>query len=148
MTPTPQQLSRSLIDLGRGYEAEILGVVPNPALGAHIKTQAKRIADRVRDDDPRLAAFAPFTDAAGYVWMPETLHDYWGAASALHWSFERWLTELAYTLTHHKPYVEGGLAELEEAGATADRLRDQGFRPVVADGNANLILKRDVKAAE
>lgn len=145
MIPTPQQLSQSLIDLARGYEAEIVGTMPDPALGNHIKTMAKRLADRIRADDQRLAAFAPFTDVAGYVWMPATLHGYWKRAEREFYSFERWLTELAQMLDHHTPLIPSGIAELEREGGLVDQLRERGYRPIAGDEHG-LILKRDPRA--
>jgi hypothetical protein len=127
VVPTPRQLAEALTDLGHGYEAEVLGMRPDPQLGQHIITMAKRLVDRVQPGDPRLASFARHTDAAGYAWLPETLHDFYAYAAGAHWSFERWLTELAAAIDLLPTPDPASIAGWAAAGDTADRLGRDGF---------------------
>jgi hypothetical protein len=126
-TPTPRQLAEALTDLGRGYQAEVLGIRPDPQLGQHLITMAKRLVDRVQPTDQRLTAFARHTDTAGYAWLPEALHAMHVAAFVGHWSFERWLTELAAAVAVLPTPDPATIAGWAVAGDTADRLGRDGF---------------------
>lgn len=127
LTPTPRQLAEALTDLGRGYQAEVLGIRPDPQLGQHLITMAKRLVDRVLPTDPRLAKFARHADAGGYVWLPESLHAMHVAAFVGQWSFERWLTELADAVAVLPTPDPAAIAGWAVAGETADRLGRDGF---------------------
>jgi hypothetical protein len=150
--PTPAQLAASLADLAAGYDAEIVGLgQPDPALGRHIAAMARRIGRRVPAWDPRLAAFAPHTDPAGYVWLTDNrLPAYLAEAAAGQWSFERWLSGLADLAQTAEPPDPDELASLAADGQHVDQLRAAGFRPTEAhlgpDGGG-FILKRSTAGA-
>lgn len=146
-TPTPQQLATSLLDVALGYDAELVGTRPDPALGQHIRAMAKRVHDRVPAGDPRLDAFAPFTDPSGYVWLhADALHSLLTQAAAGHWSFERWLTSLADLARTLPPPDPADLAALAAEGARVDQLSRSGYRPTEMRPGG-LVLKRTGGAA-
>ncbi|MFI9552632.1 hypothetical protein [Nonomuraea endophytica] len=99
MIPTPIQLAEALQDLGYGYANPPACMTPNRLLGRYLIQMGKRVVDRVRADDPRLAAFEGVTDQDGYPWLsaePESgEHPVFRRAAAESWSFERAMTELS-----------------------------------------------------
>lgn len=144
--PTPQQLSDSLGDVGRVFTIEIVGGVtePDPELGRHVMAMAKRIANRVAADDPRLAAFAAWTDSTGYTWVGEfdDLRPVLAQAMAESWSFERWLSAIAEVFTNRPAPDDDFLDEAAEDGAHMDRAAAAGFRPRAIMPGGGLILTR------
>lgn len=130
-TPTPAQLAEAVTDLGRGYSAEIVGlpISPDPQLGARLTVNAKRIKDRIKPDDPRLASFAGHTDPNGYFWAPESVHRYLTVADET-WSFERWFTGLAEATAAVPARPSRDLVELAADAAVFDSFGRSGLRPV------------------
>lgn len=138
--PTPQTLAESLLDLGGGFTETVED--PNVPLGTHITLQAKRILDRVRADDPRLASFAGQTDATGYVWIAAHTFDFLIQAMNESWSFERWFTALAEQVAEMEPLPDDYFAELSSARKQVEAMAKQGFT-CTARRDGGLIFTRE-----
>lgn len=146
---TVSQLAESLLDVGYSYQAEIpyLGFAADLDIAVYVVAQAQRIAERIPESDPRLAAFTPFTDATGYVWFPNSgrdgpVHAVLAQATREHWSFERWFTAIAEALTGitEHPSAED-LAGLAERGEVSDQMHEQGYQ-VSSIGDGGVIWTR------
>jgi hypothetical protein len=131
-TPIPARLAESLIDIGHGFTAEVAGA-PDPAVGNHIKTMARRVASRITDDDQRLTAFADRTDTDGYVWFDADILPYLTEAAAQPWSFERWFTGLAQAMARLDPMDPDDITEMQTLRRTFETIRDQGYSLVRAN---------------
>ncbi|GII89651.1 hypothetical protein Ssi03_76410 [Sphaerisporangium siamense] len=136
--PTPRALAESLVDLGSGFITEV-GGEPNPMLGHHIHTMAKRLTDRVQSGDTRLTAFEGITDAGGYVWLGTHLAECLAEAMRESWSFERWFTTLAQEVARTEPLAPEKLAELRAMRTELDGWRDQGLRLTEIDRATGLV---------
>ncbi|MGW0805966.1 hypothetical protein [Nonomuraea sp. NPDC002799] len=143
MTPTPASLTDSLLDLGGGFSETVLP--PNVPLGNYITQQAKRIADRIRTDDPRLASFAGQTDPTGYVWFSCYTFGFFTEAMNDSWSFERWFTALAAEAARLEPLSEEYFAEVAAARQQVDQMARQGFTCQARPGGG-LIFTKDEEA--
>lgn len=148
-TPTPAQLSDALLDVARGYSAELVGLgTPNPQLGEHLAAHAKRIPTRVGSEDPRLNSFTGHTDATGYTWWPDAARTYLEDDTNRLWSFERWFTGLAAACAAAPELSSSELAELAEDAAQYEAMRRTGLHPVEithAGGTSAVVFKRPTK---
>lgn len=137
--PTPASLAESLTDFGQGFITEVFGN-PVPALGAHIQAMAKRVADRIEANDPKLIAFQSHTDLDGYVWLSSTLHDLLAQAMRESWSFDRWFTALAQEVARADPFDADELAELLAGRRQFDAFRAQGLRLAELDYTTGAVV--------
>lgn len=144
MIPTPTSLAESIRDLAKGYDTELVGTLrPDPIVGHYLSAMARRVADRIPGGDPRRHAFAPFTDETGYVWLDTNqLGEFFSAAAAGKWSFERWFNGLVAVLRTVEPPTAEELAEKAAFATRMATMARSGFRPVSVD-SSGLVLKRD-----
>lgn len=124
---TPVQLAEALQHAANSYTSGTPGITPDPMLGRRLTVLAKRIRDRVHSNDPRMTAFDPFTDPAGYPWLPETAHAYLTDETNALWSFERWFTGLAQATAKGEEPTAEQFAELAEDVAQIQKLQDAGM---------------------
>lgn len=130
---TRAHLAAALDDVAVGYTSETPGITPDPILGRRIRVLAARTRQRLKVNDPRLAAFQPHTDPAGYPWLPESVHDYLADESTFLWSFERWFSGLAQAAANADAPTREQLAELAAEAAEMQKLRDTGMHLAEAE---------------
>lgn len=144
MIPTPASLATSVRDLAIGYDTELTGSMrPDPAIGHYLTRMARCVGERLPADDERLAAFAPFTDSTGYVWLDTNqLGPFFQAAAGGHWSFERWFAGLVAVLGAVVQPLPGDLEERAAVAAQLDGMARSGFRPVSVDVGGMILRRR------
>jgi hypothetical protein len=136
-TPTPAGLAESLLDLA-AYPGE------EPDFAAYLTRMARLLVDRA--DDEALAAFAPFTDPDGYVWISELFEPVLRLAHQEKWSFLRWLNAFASTAGSLQPLDRQYLAELADDRRSVERMAKAGWKPISANP-AGIVMIREEPAA-